>query len=395
MNVSGFSFSAVEAGIRYEGRLDLGLIYSDRPCVTAGVFTTSQVKAAPVIIDSKRLEDNGMAQAILVNSGCANACTGAQGMEAALATSRLLSTRLGIDDNLVLVSSTGVIGEPLNVEGFTQNIDRLVGSLSSDRSDDVAKAIMTTDLVHKISSTKVVIQGKEISIFGMAKGSGMIMPNMATMLAFVVTDADISREQLHDTLVETTDRTFNRITVDGDTSTNDMVLVMANGRAGNHAIDGSDPRAVSDFSDALGLVMKDLALQIVQDGEGATKTITINVKGAANDADAEKIARTVANSNLVKTAFFGEDANWGRIIAAMGRAGVIFDQEKVSIAFGDITMVENGLGLGAEVESRATKILKEKTFTVSISLQEGSGEAEMYTCDFSLDYVKINADYRS
>ena len=395
MNVRGFSFSAVEAGIRYKGRLDLGLIYSDRPCVTAGVFTTSQVKAAPVIIDSKRLEENGMAQAILVNSGCANACTGAQGMEAALATSRLISMRLGIDDNLVQVSSTGVIGEPLNVEGFEKNIERLVESLGPDCSDDVAKAIMTTDTVQKVSSTKLIIQGKEVNIYGMAKGSGMIMPNMATMLAFVVTDADISREQLHDTLVETTDRTFNRITVDGDTSTNDMVLVMANGRAGNHAIDGSDPRAVSDFSDALGLVMKELALQIVQDGEGATKTITINVTGAANDADAEKIARTVANSNLVKTAFFGEDANWGRIIAAMGRAGVIFDQEKVSIAFGDITMVENGLGLGAEVESRATKILKEKTFTVSISLHEGSGEAEMYTCDFSLDYVKINADYRS
>ncbi|BHH83889.1 bifunctional glutamate N-acetyltransferase/amino-acid acetyltransferase ArgJ [Desulforhopalus sp. 52FAK] len=395
MSVSGFSFSAVEAGIRYKGRLDLGLIYSDQPCVTAGVFTTSQVKAAPVIIDSKRLDENGMAQAILVNSGCANACTGAKGMEAALATSRLISSRLGIDDNLVQVSSTGVIGEPLNVQGFEDNIDTLVDSLSVDCSDDVAKAIMTTDTVQKTSSAKVVVQGKEIHIFGMAKGSGMIMPNMATMLAFIVTDADIAREQLQNTLVETTDRTFNRITVDGDTSTNDMVLVMANGRAGNHSIDGSDSRALSDFSDALGLVMKDLALQIVQDGEGATKTITIHVKGAANDADAEKIARTVANSNLVKTAFFGEDANWGRIIAAMGRAGVIFDQEKVSIAFGDVTMVENGLGLGVEVESRATKILKEKAFTVSISLQEGSGEAEMYTCDFSLDYVKINADYRS
>lgn len=395
MNVSGFSFSAVEAEIRYKGRLDLGLIYSEDPCVTAGVFTTSQVKAAPVIIDAKRLEERGMAQAVLVNSGCANACTGAHGMDAAFATSRLLSTRLGIDDNLVQLSSTGVIGEPLNVARFEQHIDTLVGSLDPGNFYDVAKAIMTTDTVHKTSSTTVVVHGKEINIFGMAKGSGMIMPNMATMLAFVVTDANISHEQLQNTLRLTTDRTFNRITVDGDTSTNDMVLIMANGHAGNPVIDGKDSKELRVFADALGLVMKDLALQIVRDGEGATKTITIKVSGAASNSDAEKLARTVANSNLVKTAFFGEDANWGRILGAMGRAGVVFDQEKVSLAFGDVAMVENGMGLGAEAEAKATEILKEKSFTVSIHLEEGNGGAEMYTCDFSIDYVKINADYRS
>ncbi|PHR30653.1 MAG: bifunctional ornithine acetyltransferase/N-acetylglutamate synthase [Desulfotalea sp.] len=395
MAIKGFSFSAVEAGIRYKGRLDLGLIFSEKPCVTAGVFTTSQVKAASVVIDVKRLESTGYAQAIVVNSGCANACTGREGMEAALATSRIVSARLGVDDELVQLSSTGVIGEQLNVGAFEQNIDSLVTGLDPGKFDDVAKAIMTTDTFHKTTSTKVTVAGKEVNIVGMAKGSGMIMPNMATMLAFVMTDADIKIEQLQSVLRETTNTTFNRITVDGDTSTNDMVLVMANGSAANPLLDGEDPLALQQFKEGLCRVLKDLALQIVTDGEGATKTITIKVRGTASDADAEKIARTIANSNLVKTAFFGEDANWGRIIAAMGRAGVVFDPELVSIAFGDVTLVENGLGLGADVEEKATDVLKEKQFTVSIDLHSGSGFAEMYTCDFSIEYVKINADYRS
>ncbi len=395
MNISGFSFSAVEAGIRYKARLDLGLILSEKPCVTAGVFTTSQVKAAPVVIDMKRLEGLGLSQAILVNSGCANACTGKEGMEAAIATSRMLSTRLGIDDELIQLSSTGVIGEQLNVKGFEDNIDSLVDGLDSSNFDDVAKAIMTTDTFDKTDSTTVMVGGKEVNILGMAKGSGMIMPNMATMLAFVVTDAHITRDQLQKTLIEVTNTTFNRITVDGDTSTNDMVLVMANGSADNPLLDSDNEEGLAEFKKALTVVLKDLALQIVADGEGATKTITIKVGGAESDEDAECIARTVANSNLVKTAFFGEDANWGRILAAMGRAGVVFDPYKVSLAFGDVTMVENGLGLGASVEEKATEVLKAKQFSVSIDLHQGNGVAEMYTCDFSLDYVKINADYRS
>lgn len=395
MNIRGFSFSAVEAGIRYKGRLDLGLIFSEKPCVTAGVFTTSQVKAAPVVIDVKRLEGSGLSQAILVNSGCANACTGKEGMEAAVATSRLLSTRLGIDDELIQLSSTGVIGEQLNIGGFEDNIDSLVDGLDSSNFDDVAKAIMTTDTFDKTASTAFMIGGKEVSILGMAKGSGMIMPNMATMLAFVITDANITRDQLQTILGEVTNTTFNRITVDGDTSTNDMVLVMANGSAENPLLDSDNEEGLADFKKALTVILKDLALQIVTDGEGATKTITIRVSGASCDEDAERIARTVANSNLVKTAFFGEDANWGRIFAAMGRAGVVFDPYKVSLAFGDVTVVENGLGLGRIVEDKATAVLKEKRFSVSINLHQGSGAAEMYTCDFSLDYVEINADYRS
>jgi glutamate N-acetyltransferase/amino-acid N-acetyltransferase len=395
MNIRGFSFSAVEAGIRYKGRLDLGLIFSEKPCVTAGVFTTSQVKAAPVVIDLKRLDAKGLSQAILVNSGCANACTGAKGMENAIVTSRMLSTRLGIDDELVQLSSTGVIGEQLNLAGFENNIDSLVHCLDPSKFDDVAQAIMTTDTVIKTASTTFMLGGKEVCLGGMAKGSGMIMPNMATMLAFVVTDANIAREQLQKILGEVTNTTFNRITVDGDTSTNDMVLVMANGSANNSLLDSDEEEGLAEFKKALTVILKDLALQIVTDGEGATKTITIRVSGAESDADAERIARTVANSNLVKTAFFGEDANWGRIFAAMGRAGVVFDPYKVSLAFGDVTMVENGLGLGAIVEEKATEVLKDKQFSVSIDLHQGSGTAEMYTCDFSLDYVKINADYRS
>ncbi|MFT5726404.1 MAG: glutamate N-acetyltransferase/amino-acid N-acetyltransferase [Desulforhopalus sp.] len=395
MNIPGFSFSAVEAGIRYNDRLDLGLVFSEKPCVTAGVFTTSQVKAAPVVIDIKRLEGSGLSQAILVNSGCANACTGKVGMEAAFSTSRMVSARLGIDDDLVQLASTGVIGEQLNVGGFENNIDSLVDGLDASKFDDVAKAIMTTDTFDKTASAKVMLGGKEISIVGMAKGSGMIMPNMATMLAFVVTDADITRDQLQKVLGEVTNTTFNRITVDGDTSTNDMVLVMANGAAENPLLDSGNQEGLGEFKKGLTVVLKDLALQIVRDGEGATKTITIRVSGASCDNDAEQIARTVANSNLVKTAFFGEDANWGRILAAMGRAGVVFDPDKVSLAFGDVGMVENGLGLGAAAEEKATEVLKEKCFSVSIDLHNGSGAAEMYTCDFSLDYVKINADYRS
>ena len=395
MNIRGFSFSAVEAGIRYKGRLDLGLIFSEKPCVTAGVFTTSQVKAAPVVIDVKRLDAGGLSQAILVNSGCANACTGTEGMEAAVATSRMLSTRLGIEDELVQLSSTGVIGEQLNVKAFENNIDSLIKGLDPSKFDDVAQAIMTTDTVIKTAWTKVMLGGKEISIGGMAKGSGMIMPNMATMLAFVVTDVNITREQLQKILGEVTNTTFNRITVDGDTSTNDMVLVMAIGSADNPLLGSDNEEGLAEFKKALTVVLKDLALQIVTDGEGATKTITIKVGGAESDEDAERLARTVANSNLVKTAFFGEDANWGRIFGAMGRAGVVFDPYKVSLAFGDVTMVENGLGLGAIVEEKATEVLKEKRFSVSIDLHQGNGTAEMYTCDFSLDYVKINADYRS
>ncbi len=394
MHIKGFTFSAIESGIRYANRLDLGLIYSDIPCVTAGVFTTNQVKAAPLVLDKERLKA-GRAQAILVNSGCANACTGERGMEAARQSSAMLAAKLNIPEAMIQLASTGVIGEQLNLSAFEKGIAGLVEGLQPDNFEQVAKAIMTTDTVMKTASTAVIIGDKEIKIMGMAKGAGMIMPNMATMLAFVITDARINFPQLHKSLVKGVERTFNRITVDGDTSTNDMVLVMANGLAENPWIDGDSETDRQTFQNALELVLKDLALQIVADGEGATKTITIRVCGAKEEDQAEQIARTVANSSLVKTAFFGEDANWGRILAAMGRSGVKFSPDRVDIAFGDVAIVKNGLALGKDAETEAAKILKGKLITVSIELHDGKACAEVLTCDFSIDYVKINADYRS
>ncbi len=395
MSVKGFMTSAVAAGVKYQDRLDLGLIYSETPAVTAGVFTTSQVKAAPVIIDIERLKQEGRSQAILVNSGCANACTGKQGMESALRISEMLSTALKIPDNMVQLSSTGVIGDQLKMSVFENSMQTLVDGLSADNFDAVAKAIMTTDTVPKTASRTVMIGGKEVTLMGMAKGAGMIMPNMATMLAFVITDAQIGFPQLHSALSGSVERTFNRITVDGDTSTNDMVLVMANGKADNPWIDEESTENLELFQDSLESLLKDLALMIVTDGEGASKCITIRVCGAREDSDAEKVARTVANSNLVKTAFFGEDANWGRIIAAMGRSGVKFNPDRVDIAFNDVVIVRDGLAVGKDAEEQASKVLKEKKFNVCIDLKEGNGCEEVYTCDFSIDYVKINADYRS
>ncbi len=394
MGVKGFLTSAVAAGIRYADRLDLGLIYSETPAVTAGVFTTNQVKAAPVVLDIERLRQ-GRAQAILVNSGCANACTGKQGMEAARRTSDLLATTLGIPTEMVQVASTGVIGEQLPVEVFENSMRALADGMGPDNFDRVARAIMTTDTVPKAVSRSLTIGDTEVRLMGMAKGAGMIMPNMATMLAFVITDVQIGFPELHKALVESVERTFNRITVDGDTSTNDMVLVMANGAADNPWIDEDSTAELEAFQDCLETVLKELALMIVSDGEGATKCITIRVCGAREEEEAEQMARTVANSNLVKTAFFGEDANWGRIIAAMGRSGVRFNPDNVDIAFNDVVIVRDGLATGKQAEERAARVLKEKNFTVCIDLKEGNGCEEIYTCDFSIDYVKINADYRS
>ncbi len=394
MEIKGFKTAAVAAGIRYADRLDLGLIFSETPVVTAGAFTTNQVKAAPVVLDMERLKQ-GKAQAILVNSGCANACTGEAGMQAALATGSCLASALGIAEEMVQLSSTGVIGEQLNVEAIKKAIPSLVAGLSADNFEQVAQAIMTTDTVMKTAYRTVVIGDKEVHLMGMAKGAGMIMPNMATMLAFVLTDAQISFPQLHGALIKGVERSFNRITIDGDTSTNDMVLVMANGAAENPWIDEDSLDHQEIFQAALADLLKDLALQIVADGEGATKFITIRVCGAREEHDGEQIARTVANSSLVKTAFFGEDANWGRIIAAMGRSGVRINPERVDISFGDVLLVKDGLGQGKDAEKAATAILKEKEIKVTIDLQEGAGCSEVYTCDFSIDYVKINADYRS
>jgi glutamate N-acetyltransferase/amino-acid N-acetyltransferase len=394
MQVKGFSAAAVPAGIRYSGRLDLGMIYSHTPAVAAGVFTTNTVKAAPLLLDMERLQSK-TAQAVLVNSGNANACTGQEGMNLAKATSAMAARELGVDPGLVQVASTGVIGQQLNSEPFERAMPELVKSLAPDGFDALSRAIMTTDLVAKISTATVQIDGVEVSLLGVAKGSGMIMPNMATMLCFVVTDARIEHAVLDRLLKAAVDQSFNRITVDGDTSTNDMVLVMANGAAGNAPIDDQAGDGAARFGAALEEVCRDLALKIVADGEGATKQVTIRVTGAVDASEAVIAARTIANSPLVKTAFFGEDANWGRIIAALGRSGCRFDPNRVAIGFDQVRLVDKGMFGGAEAEEAATRVLKPHQFTVQIDLGEGDGAGEIYTCDFSYDYVKINADYRS
>ncbi len=394
MKVKGFTASAVQAGIRYKDRLDLGLIFSETPAIAAGVFTANKVKAAPVLLDIERLKQ-GKAQAILVNSGIANACTGEQGMEAALSVSKDLAERLEIPENMVQVASTGVIGEPLDVEPFHSSYTQLLGELSSDGFDDVSRAIMTTDTVPKTSYKTVSVNGENVSILGIAKGSGMIMPDMATMLCFVLTDAQIVFPVLKQLIKAGVDQSFNRISVDGDTSTNDMVLALANGAAENPWIDDENPEGKEAFSAALMEVLKDLALQVVADGEGATKLVTIKIKGAREADGAMDAAQTIANSALVKTAFFGEDANWGRIIAALGRSDCFFEQNKVDMYFDDVQLVRNGVAVGGDAEERGHKRMQEDHFTVTIDLNDGLECAEVYTCDLSVDYVKINADYRS
>ena len=394
MIVNGFKYSAVSAGIRIKDRLDLGLIYCETPAVAAGVFTTNRVKAAPVLLDMERIRQ-GRAQALLVNSGVANACTGETGMQAAQTCSSLIAAALNIDENLVQIASTGVIGEQLPVEKISGAVDDLVENLSSEKYDQVAQAIMTTDTVPKTAERACFLTGCEVKLLGIAKGAGMIMPDMATMLGFVMTDVDIAADILQHHLSAGVKQSFNRITVDGDTSTNDTVLVLASCKSGNPEIDALETEDSRIFAEALADLLLDLAMQIVTDGEGATKLVTIKVINAQNEMKAEQAARTIANSSLVKTAFFGEDANWGRIIAALGRSGVEFDQNSVDIAFDDVVLVKDGLALGAEAEKRATEVLKQKTFTVTVDLKMGKAGSEIYTCDLSLDYIKINADYRS
>ena len=394
LQVAGFQAGAVKAGIRGKDRLDVALIYSEVPAAAAGVFTTSKVKAAPVLLDMEYLQ-GGKAQAIIVNSGIANACTGKPGMELALGTSRLVAGQLGIADELVLVSSTGVIGQQLDLSIFSNCMKPLAASLRKDGFSDVARAMMTTDTVPKTARREVGLSGKKITMLGLAKGAGMIMPNMATMLSFIVTDAAVNAGVLKKMLQQSVALSFNAVTVDGDTSTNDTVLVLANGQAGNPEIDSLDSEDGRSFRQCLDDLCLDLALQIVKDGEGATKLITVHVKGAAGVQEADQAARTVANSSLVKTAFFGEDANWGRIIAALGRCGVAFDPDKVDISFDDVMMVRDGLGLGPEHEKKATRVLKQAAFSVIIDLKNGQAEAKVYTCDLSVDYIRINADYRS
>lgn len=391
--VRGFKFAAGAASIKRAGKLDLALIYSEVPADCAGVFTTNKVVAAPVLVTAPRVRQ-GRCQAVLVNSGNANACTGEPGVRDALRCGELAAQSLGIREELVAVASTGVIGHALPMEKFENHVPLLAGQLQADRADLVAEAIMTTDSFSKMSVATGTIDGKDYTILGLAKGAGMIHPNMATMLGFVMTDAAVEPTLLDQALRDAVNGSFNSITVDRDTSTNDMVSIMANGMAGNATIAAGTPAALV-FSALLGQVLLDLAKMIVRDGEGATKLVRVEVCGARSDEDARKAALSVATSNLVKTAFFGEDANWGRIIAAVGYSGADVDPNRVDIRFGEIAVVRAGLGTGPELELQATDVLKTPEFTVTIDLNLGEGRSYYYTSDLTFDYVKINASYRS
>jgi glutamate N-acetyltransferase/amino-acid N-acetyltransferase len=338
------------------------------------------------------LVKSGSCQAIIVNSGNANCCTGEQGLRDAKTMARLIASELGISNELVFVASTGVIGEPLPIEKIKTGVPDLVRSLQSKGIPDLARSIMTTDSVPKTALAQGVVEGKTFTVAGVAKGAGMIRPDMATMLCFVCTDVEASPDILKETLVKAADRSFNRITIDGDTSTNDTVMVMANGLSG--AVIGSlDHKNI--FQKVLDEIFLNLAKQLVKDGEGVTKLVELVVRGAVSDSDARKVADTVAHSPLVKTSFFGEDANWGRIVGAVGRAGVKVDPDKLDVYFDNVQMVKSGMGCGKAVEDEATKVLCKPEFVLTIDLNMGRGSDLIYTCDFSVDYVRINADYRS
>lgn len=393
MKIKGFQFAAVEAAIKKPGRLDLALIFSEKPADVAAVFTTNKVKAAPVLLDEERVK-SGKVQALVVNSGNANACTGAQGMADAVETARLVADGLCIPQDSVLVASTGVIGQPLPMERIAAAIPALVSASGSSGLADIAAAIMTTDTFAKMEVRAGLADGEEYTLAGVAKGAGMIMPNMATMLAFIVTDAAVEPGFLKDCFRIANDSSFNVITVDGDTSTNDTALLMANGAAGNSLICSGTP-AAAQFAALLSDLLLSLARQIVKDGEGATKFVTITVKGALSASQAKQAAMAVANSSLVKTAFFGQDANWGRIFAAVGYSGIEVEQLKTELFFDDVQMVRDGLFAGGDAEARGTEVLKKPEFSVTVDLHLGSGAATVYTSDLSYDYVKINADYRT
>ncbi|NVM57978.1 MAG: bifunctional glutamate N-acetyltransferase/amino-acid acetyltransferase ArgJ [Desulfobacterales bacterium] len=391
LEVPGFVAGAIAAGLKKDERKDLGIIFSEVPASAAGLFTTNQVQAAPVLLDKERIK-SGRCQAIVVNSGNANACTGARGMEDARAMARTAAKAVGIREELVLVASTGVIGQRLNLSAIEAALPRLAGQLSATGLFEVAQAIMTTDTFPKAVSSQGRIGDRSFTAAAIAKGAGMIRPDMATMLCFVCTDMGATPEALDEALRTAVAESFNTITVDGDTSTNDTVLVLANGVSG---LNLGEVACTEAFQKVLNEILFTLALQIVRDGEGATKLVSIQVKGASDEGDARRVAYTVANSTLVKTALFGEDANWGRIVAAIGRAGVPINPQTIDISFDNVCMVKDGQGCGKPAEAAAIRVLKTDRFTITIDLRLGSKAATVHTCDLSSDYVRINADYRS
>ena len=395
----GFLAAGVEAGIKYQNRKDMAMVYSKTPCRAAGVFTTNVVKAAPVLWDKEVVESEWEAQAIVVNSGIANACTGKLGYEYCRETAGAAADALEISPQSVLICSTGVIGMQLPMEKMTEGVRMLAKAIKpgEEAGTDAAKAIMTTDTRNKQVAVKVTIGGKEVTIGGMCKGSGMIHPNMCTMLSFVTTDAAIAQPLLLEALQADVCDTYNMISVDGDTSTNDTCLLLANGMAENPVISEKN-EDYDRFCEALRTVNEYLAKQMAGDGEGATALFEVKVMGAETKEQAKIISKSVITSNLTKAAIYGHDANWGRILCAMGYSGAQFDPEKVDLFFesaaGKMQIIKDGVALDYS-EEEATKILSEPEVTAIADIKMGTAEATAWGCDLTYDYVKINADYRS
>lgn len=387
--IPGFLFGGVAAGIK-NSKKDLGIIISSEPASAAGVFTKNRVKAAPLLLCRKRL-NKGFCRAVLVNSGNANACTGKKGMADADTTCSRVSSFLKINKNLVVPCSTGVIGVPLPVEKISRAIPGLIQKAGRGGIADFAESILTTDTYPKIAARRETVDGETVKVCGIAKGAGMIGPDMATMLVFIVSNAAVRAELLSQMLKHLVDETFNRITIDGDMSTNDTVLLLTNGRSKN-MITSRTSKGYKSFENMLYEVMQQLAVMLVKDGEGATKMLAVKLINARTGNDAKKAALQVANSSLVKTAFFGEDFNWGRIMAALGSCGASFDPERVDIFFNDIPAVRNGQGVKENI-AELKKTVKKKEIDVTIDLKKGNRSCEIKTCDLSYEYVRINAEY--
>lgn len=392
--VPGYQAAGISAGIKKDGRKDLALVTSDPPACAAGLFTCNRVQAAPVLIDKKRIR-SGLCGALLANSGNANACTGEAGLRDALLLSRDLARALELAEQSILLASTGVIGERLPVSRIRKALPRLVAGLRSQGLDDAAEAILTTDRFPKRLWRQTSIQGRTVTLFGMAKGAGMICPHLATMLAFFLTDLNAPPPALRRMLKAGAEESFNRIHVDGDASTNDTVLLLANGRAGNAPARYGTAPYETFLRELLVPMMRDLSRMIVRDGEGATKVVEICIRGARSAGDARVLAYKLANSALVKTSFYGEDINWGRLMAALGCAGPPVRPDLVDIYYDSIQVVRGGVLAGKARETRARQVLQKNAFSVTVDLHLGKGRHWVVTSDLTHDYVSLNASYRS
>ena len=395
----GFLAASAAAGIKYQNRQDMALLYSKSPCVSAGTFTTNLVKAAPVKWDKNQVASGASAHAVVINAGIANACTGTEGMEYCKETARAASRALNIPESSVLVASTGVIGMQLPMDKITAGIETMAPVLSDTKEagSNAARAIMTTDTKKKEAAVTIILGGKTVTIGGMCKGSGMIHPNMCTMLSFVTTDAAISKELLQEALSEDVKDTYNMISVDGDTSTNDTVLLLANGQAGNPEITEKN-QDYQEFCRALNYINETLAKKMAGDGEGCTALFEVKVVGAESKKQAVILSKSIITSSLTKAAIFGHDANWGRILCAMGYSGAQFDPEQVDLYFesaaGKLKIIENGVALPYS-EEKATEILSQPEVTATADIKMGDASATAWGCDLTFDYVKSSADYRS